>query len=233
MSDQYEELEDRGYGESLSWSEVWIRALTRPSVETYESFMRDPKASANRAYGWVFVSALVGTFITFLIGFVITSLGSDAATDLSPVGYFGSFTLLTLCCVPIIAVLSVIGLAISAGLTQLVARAFGGTGTYTELVYAIAAFTAPLSLIASVISPIPCIGFLAIVLGIYGIALGITAVNAAHGFGWGKATVSYLVVPVGIAVIIACFAIGILALLGPQIGDVFSQIIEELSTPTP
>ena len=61
-------------GEQLSWSEVWITAVIRPSTETYERILQDPQASTGRAYRWVFLGSLIGYAISILISFIITSL---------------------------------------------------------------------------------------------------------------------------------------------------------------
>jgi hypothetical protein len=108
----------------------------------------------------------------------------------------------------------------------------GGTGSYSELLYGMAAYTVPLSMITVVVSFIPYVALcLAIPLSLYSLALFVTAINATNQFGWGKALVSGIVLPVIILSALACFIIVILSLLGPQIGDVFSEIIRALETP--
>ncbi len=220
---------------SLSWSEVWISALTKPSVETYEGLVRDPGASANKAYLWVFICALIGYALSSLISLAIGALfETSSIPGFETSALFGSSLIALVCCVPIFAILAVVGLIINSGLTQLIARALGGTGTYSELVYANAAYTAPLSLVSSIVGAIPFVNLcLGIPLAVYYIVLAVIATNAVNRFGWGKAVVSALIVPVAILVFVSCGAIAMLALLGPQIGDVFSDIVRELSTPVP
>ena len=65
-------------GEQLSWSEVWITAVIRPSTETYERILQDPQASTGRAYRWVFLGSLIGYAISILISFIITSFDIDS-----------------------------------------------------------------------------------------------------------------------------------------------------------
>jgi hypothetical protein len=58
-----QEIANSPQAPSYSWSEVWIKALTRPSVETYQSIVNDPRARPNRAYIWVAVAGLIGYVI--------------------------------------------------------------------------------------------------------------------------------------------------------------------------
>ncbi len=218
---------------SYSWSEVWISALTKPTVSTYEHLVHDPTASPNKAYGWVFFCSMIAYATTYLIGLVIRNL-----FDTSGFGGFGSApysgvsSIWLVCCAPLVGVLAVLGLALQAGLTQLIARMLGGTGSYSELVYGFAAYSAPLSLLTGIIYAIPIINLcLSIPLAIYSLALFVIAINAVNQFGWGKAIASAIIIPVLLIMLISCSVITILTLLGPTIGNVFSEIMRELATP--
>jgi len=223
-------------GASLSWPQVWMRALTQPSVVTYEELIRDPGARPGRAYIWVVVASLIEFFVVMLGQLALVgSFGGDLQDALPMIGLLGSSVLI--CGAPIVAVLSLLALMISAGISQLVAGALGGIGTYSRLVYAIAAYLAPLSIITSVLGLIPFLGVCLIFpLGIYAIVLNVIAIKAVNQFDWGKAILSsaaILGMILGIAVVLAAVVILILALLGPAVGNVFSNIIETLPTPGP
>ena len=130
--------------------------------------------------------------------------------------------------------LAVAGLLLYAGIAHVFARLLGGTGSYSDLVYAYGAFVAPLSLLTSILVVIPFLNFcLAIPVVIFYLILAVIAVSAVNQFGTGKSLISVVIGPIGIAVFVGCGVIFLLMLAGPQIGDVFSSIIEELSTPTP
>ena len=231
---------------SPSWSEVWINALTRPSVATFEGFVQDPNATDQRAYTWVFVSSLTSFAISVVLSTLLVAvLGTDMPGGLGAAG-----ALLALC-MPFGAAFALGVFMVIAGITQLIAGALGGTGTYSKLVYAFAAYMAPLTLIQGVLSPIPLITYLQYPLWIYGIVLNVIAVKAVHKFGWGKAIASSVVF-VGILVLVVCVIIGILYLvalivrglvrglfypgrnpefnpytllpLGPVVGNLFSNI---------
>lgn len=224
MSEELGNLSNSQVGETLSWKEVWISAITKPSTETYERILQDPKSSANRAYGWVFISSLVGGAIGILISSII-----PGENELYP----GLGLVTSMLCLPVLAAISVIGLAISSGITQLVASALGGTGTYSKLVYAWAAYLAPIGFISSVIASIPLVNILGFPLVIYGMVLNVIAVKAVHQFGWGRAVASSVLILVGILVFVACAVIIALAVVGPAVGNVFSNIIQGIGTPVP
>jgi MFS family permease len=207
-------------GQALSWREVWIQALTRPSVATYQSLIQAPQASPKRAYGWIALSAL----ITFLISAMGTLLWGTLG-EAEGMGGVSSI----LCGLPVAAVLAVLGVAIMAGVSNLIARLFGGAGTYSALVYAFAAYLTPLSLISGVLSLVPILGvFLAPLPGLYGLVLNVIAVKAVHKFSWWKAVVSSVAVLLGIVVIVAVIVIMLLILLGPAIQGVFETITMEM-----
>ena len=219
-------------GKALSWSEVWTSALLRPSLETYERILNDPDASPNRAYLWVFICALIGYLISFFLGLALSALGVTSFADLGALVGFSAITLI--CCLPVAGALAVIGLAIGAAVTQFIAGLLGGEGSYSRLVYAYGAYTAPLSLVSGLVSSIPFVNLcLGIPLLIYGIVLNVISVNAVNRFGWGRSIVAALIIPIVIMLIVPCAVIAVLALMGPAIGDVFSQIVNELSTPVP
>ena len=214
-------------GERLSWSKVWISVLTQPSTETFEWILRDPQASARRAYLWVFLSAIIGSILSGLI----SMLGFNAFGGFDEVSGF-RLRFILLICSPVFGALAVLGVAINAGISQWVAgRFFGGIGTYEKLVYAIAAFYAPIYLVSSMIGGIPIIQCLGILIGIYALVLGVMAVKAVNEFDWGPALVSYLAVPVLVAMVVAVLTLCVLVTLAPAIGNVFEGILQGVGTP--
>ncbi|MCK5319696.1 MAG: hypothetical protein KAJ55_17420 [Anaerolineales bacterium] len=214
---------------SQPWSEVWISAITRPSVENYEDFISYPDATANRGYKWIFIAGLVASILGLLLNLAITSLFGEGTPDpYSLTSLFGGSIIFLVCLAPITAILGVVGLMISAGITQFFAGALGGTGTYSKLAYAFAAYYAPLSIVTSLLSPIPFLNCLAFPLGLYGIVLNVIANKAVNQLSWGKAIASSVVIIFGILALVAVCVIVILALLGPAIGNVFSTIITDI-----
>jgi hypothetical protein len=208
-------------GQALSWREVWIQALTQPSVATYQGLIQDPQASPKRAYSWMALSALIGFFISSISTLLWGALGLGEET----VGGVGGL----LCGLPVAVVFAVLGVAVMAGLSNLIARLFGGEGAYNALLYAFASYLAPLSLISGVLGVVPVIGvFLALLPGLYGLVLNVIAVKAVHKFAWWKAVVSSVVILLGIVIIVAVVVIALLILLGPAIQEVFQGVVTDL-----
>jgi hypothetical protein len=217
-----------------SFSDVWIKALTQPSVATYEDFVSRPGVSLGRAFGWVFVCSFAASIFTFL-GVILTGSLSNLPLDQSPelaqaarLPFY-----MFVCGVPLSAVFSIVGLVIVTGISQIVARVLGGTGTFTQLTYAVAAYVAPMSIVTSLLGLIPLVGCLNALLGIYGLFLNVVAVKAVHRFDWGRAVISSAALLIVVLVLVGCIMVVFLALLGPAIGTVFSNIIQDLGTPIP
>ena len=215
--------------ESFSWSEVWLRAVTRPSVVTFESLLQDPNATTQRAYIWIVSSAL----IAYLISLALTAVLSEVLQAGAIVELALGLAICGLCGAIIAPLLSVLALVVNVGLMHLCARILDETGTFGQLIYAVAAYQAPLALISGVLGVVPGVRYLAFAIAIYVIVLNVIAVQSVHRFGWGKSVVCAVVVPIVLTVLLACVIIAILMLIGPAVGSVFSTIIEEIGTPMP
>jgi hypothetical protein len=217
-----------------SFSDVWIKALTQPSVATYEDFVARPGVSLGRAFAWVFVCSFAASIFTFL-GVIFTRSVSSLSLGQSPelARAATSPFYLFVCGVPISAAFSIVGLVIVTGISHLVARLLGGTGTFTQLTYAVAAYVAPMSVVGSLLGLIPFVGCLNGLLAIYGVFLNVVAIKAVHRFDWGRAVVSSLALFVVIIAFAACVVAVVLAVLAPAVGTVFSNIIQQMGTPMP
>jgi hypothetical protein len=213
---------------TLSWSEVWIRALTQPSATTYETLLQDPQASGKRGYKWMAISAIVGLVVSTLFATALSMIFALDSTGTMPEVLGGALGAIV-CGGPVIAALAVLGVAMGAGLSNAVARMMGGAGVYDDLVYLMCAYNAPLSLISSVLTALPVVGpYLAYIPIIYSFVLNIIAIKASHKFKWWKAFVAGVAIYIIIMVIIAAIVFMILVLLGPAIEEIFNQIMMEM-----
>ncbi len=210
---------------------VWIKALTKPNEQAYSEIATSPDASPNKAYLWLAISYILTFFVVMLVVFVSTSnlYGGSLGNAL------GSSLIAVICGAPIGAVIGVLVYALEIAIIQWVAKLFKGTGTYSQLIYVFAAFTAPLTLISGVISLfslIPfiglCFSIVSIGLGIYSLVLMVTATKAVNNFGWGEAIGSVFLPGIVIGLLCGCLVVGVMMLLGPMIGDVFSTINQSL-----
>jgi hypothetical protein len=82
-----------------------------------------------------------------------------------------------------------IGFFAITGIYYLIARAFGGKGTFLAQIYTMLLFTVPLGILTGLLGIIPVFGPLAnSVVGMYGILLSIRMIMGVHRLSGGKAT---------------------------------------------
>lgn len=210
---------DIGREESLTWSEIWIKAVTEPSEETYREIISDPGASNRKANTWVFLAAMGAWILSALLGYFLGTSLLGTQMDSGPTILVGSL----ICAGPMAGVFAILSLGISSGIRQAVARLLGGEGQRRELAFAMAAYIAPLVLLSSLLSALPVIKYLSYLISLYTLVLNVVAIKAVNRFEWGKAvlaSLSVLLVAVGVALVV----ILLLVLLGPSIGEIFNSL---------
>ncbi len=189
---------------SLPFYDVWNTALRRPSVEAYERLLEDPKANLSRAVVWLLVVGAISSVLSAVSQLIwVRLMSSGALSQLAAPGQTLpselalpglSMAALLACAVPAGAIGMVLGQLLYFGLVHFTASAFGGQGTFGRMVYANAAYYAPVTLLSSLLALIPCAACLAVPLGVYSIALQFIAVKAATRLGWGGTIGSILIV---------------------------------------
>ena len=218
---------------SPSWIRVWLSALTRPTVETFQNLVSDPKATSQRAYRWVFASTFLGYI---LLSIIVALIGMEVASTFGFAGIAGTVAGTSLLIGVVYGLIggavAVLATALLAGISHLVARALGGAGTYAKLVYAFAAFLAPLTLVSLVIAPLPYVTYLQYALMVYEIVLLVIAVKAVNQVTWGRAIVSALTLPAAVLVV-AVVVIFILASIGTAVGNIYSDITGIITASAP
>lgn len=214
--------------ESLSAVETWVRALTQPTEAGYQAIVNDPRAGYRRAVIWIFLASIAITFIGIALAFLTDSGGS-----LGSGGLEGQTFVWLICLAPVTAIIPLLGLAIVTGISHIIARMLGGTGTYETLFYTLAAYLSPFWLVTGLISLVPYLNCLTLPLGLYAIYLNILSVKSVHRFGWGPAIFSSTAVILALFVLGAICVVVLLATLGPAVGTVFSNIVEGITTPMP
>ena len=162
------------------WMSVWRDALTRPSDQTFARIAQSPNAKSTTAFLWIFLGSLVNFFLASLVqGAAMGQMmqNSDLGIEGIPTGAGGGL-IAAICGAPIGAVISVVMFAIVVGIVQFIAKMFGGTGTFDQLAYSIAAIVTPFYLVSTVLtllSAIPsvgwCFGILGLLAGLYVLAL--------------------------------------------------------------
>ncbi len=226
------------------WLPVWIKAVTKPSEQTFVEITESPDATSKTAFIWVFIAGVISGLVQAVLQVAYFALGISPQSSIPGMEQFSSgdagtigVVLVTgLCLIPVYGLLSIIGFAIVTAIIQWVAKLFGGVGTFEKLAYGIAAISVPITLVSAilgVVTAIPFVGLcvipISIGLGIYALVLQVMAVKAVNRFGWGPAIGSVLLPVVALVTVCICVVFGALMLMGPIIGDVFSEINQSLA----
>jgi len=194
--------------------QIWWRALSKPNELTYAALASSPKATATTAYLWMFVASLIQFFLSALVQRQMFNnlerYGIDIG-NLGPQGGFGAILVSLFCVAPILAALSTLAFAVVTAIMQWLAKMFGGTGTYDQLAYALAAIAAPLTILGGVLGlfgAIPfagiCFGLIGFLVGIYILVLQLMAIKGVNHIGWGGALGAYFIPVLALAFICAC-----------------------------
>lgn len=155
--------------------------ITKPSIASF-----DAQAGAANWNTIAIVLAIAGAISGVFNGLAARNLFSGLVG-----GIFGIF----------------IGGAIGVGILYLIARAFGGTGTFLNYAWALTLFEAPLFAATGVLSIVPFLGYIAsLALGIYGLYLAILATASVHRLTMGK-SVAVVLIPAAIGAVLAICAI--------------------------
>ena len=218
---------------------IWIKALTKPSEQTFAEMAASSNAKATTGYLWYFLAALVQIILGTLVQSaamkqLMEQYGSQYgqfATD----GGLATKLISALCGGPIGAGVGVLVFALLVALVQWIAKMFGGRGTNDQLVYAISAILSPYLLVSSILTllaAIPyagyCFSLLGLLAGLYVLVLEVMAVKGVNQFGWGQALASLFAPLLAFVCLCGCLVGGLFALLGPIIGDTFQQIQQGL-----
>ncbi len=220
--------------------QVWLKALTRPNEQTFVDLAASPNAKAGTAYLWYFIASIVQFIMASLVqGAILRQLMQEFAPSEARQfgGGFGSTLIGAICGAPVAAVVSTIFFAIGVAIVQWIARMFGGRGTTDKLAYTLASVAAPALILGGLLTllgAIPYVGLcfsaISVGLGFYVLYLEVAAVKGVNQFGWGAAAGSLFIPGLVIAFVCGCLVIGGLALMGPAIGDVLSQINQSLQS---
>ena len=208
--------------------QIWQKALTKPSEQTFVEIASSPNAKASTGYIWMFVAYLIQIFLTALVQNRTLSTYADqyGFGEVFANRGFGSILVGAICGAPIGAAVGTLFFALSVVIIQWLAKMFGGRGTSDQLAYAMAAILAPYLVISGIVtlfSAIPYVGlcFSAIlaIAGLYILVLEVMAVKGINQISWGAAIGALLIPVLAIVFLCACLIGGLAAFLLPVIRD--------------
>jgi hypothetical protein len=164
-----------------------IAVLTKPAVATFEEHEKDNLL-------WALIYSVIAGVINAVLAAISLQISGTGASMGSAIGsgIFGT----------------IIGLLISWGITFGLGRAFGGTGSFGELAWDFALFSAPLTVASSILNLIPFIGGIAVIaLAIYNFYLSYLAIQSGMNLPSQKALYVILIEVAIFVVIVVCIAL--------------------------
>lgn len=173
LSDAPQPIKSTGF----AWYSIWWMALTRPGFRSYTLILNDSFANATRACWWVFTATVMVKLISmFTAGVANANVqhlpGEETSLWLA--------VIIGVASIPFAGGGSVLAMLLGSLFANLSAKIFGGTGTFGSTVYLTAAYVAPISIIAGIVSMVPIVAFLFIPLGLYVFRLQVAVIQAAH-----------------------------------------------------
>lgn len=204
-----------------NWLQTWINVLTKPNVGTFQAEADRPNANLTTAIIWMAIAGVVGAIVALIQGAFARAQfnaigGMDAilsGANLPPelagqitnaanmafsrgTGFGGAVWAL---------ISAILGFLIFVGVIHVVAKALGGQGDYGRYAYQVAAFYAPLSIVAALLGLIPllggCLGF---IVWIYELVLAVIATQAEYKVDTAKAIIALVVALIVFLVVFGC-----------------------------
>jgi len=183
----------------------WINVTTKPGAQSFATEL----PTANWGDVWIGLILLgVVSAITGYVGAVVfnntfasyfATLPADQQATMNQFfrGNSAGLSFGSIIFVPL-------GFFIGMGIYFIVAKIFGGSGTFLQQSYAFSLFYIPIQLVGSIVGLVPILGGLvSFVLGIYSIVLAVFAVAASHRLTTGK-SVAVVLLPAVIVFLLLC-----------------------------
>jgi hypothetical protein len=159
----------------------YFNALVKPSVATYTADKEDASWSLVwiQLLAWAILDAMLGLLVNFIYPPVTGTSFSRFFTLATSIGLVGVVPLLFF---------------LLMGIVFLLAKAFGGEGTFLEQCNSSLYIQAPLGIFSKLLALIPVVGrILNSVLSLYGIVLQVFVIMAVHRLSRGKAIATILI----------------------------------------
>jgi hypothetical protein len=210
---------------SRKWYEIWWAILRYPGKETFRSILQEPNTNYVRGFIWTAVVTLITSLVISLASLpLIRTLPGGSSDFFVNSSIFIVILVLEVILAPFLAVA---GMALMAAIYHGIARLFGGMGQWGQLVFCLAAISAPFALLSAAINLVTlpftawfpsdygslvscCVGPFALALGIYALVLQITAIDAVENIGSWKSVATFFIPAIILVVLSICCSLTIL-----------------------
>jgi hypothetical protein len=196
-------------GEAISQlPNQYIKVLTKPSAFTFATEMG--KASWDILWVQLIALAVITGILEYLRTVISGAVFNPNTTSDMNAQFMGMIQAFAVGASFGSIIIIPISFFIGQGIIYLLAKAFGGSGTFLQQGYTYLLISVPIGIISSALGLVPFLGGLAAFgLGIYGIVLQVFSLMAVHRLSGGKATA---VVLIPIAVLFVLVIIGFIIL---------------------
>ncbi len=132
------------------WYEIWWAILRHPGKETFQSILQESNANATRGFIWIAVVTLITSLVIGLASLpLIRTLPRNSSNLFVNSSIFIVILVLEVILAPFFAIA---GMAIGAAIYHGIARLFGGVGQWGQLVFCLAAISAPFALLSAALN---------------------------------------------------------------------------------
>jgi hypothetical protein len=177
----------------------YFKVLTRPSVTRFAK----EKGKASWGIVWVqLISLAIIDAILQIVGFQILPPNTSSIAGINGISpsMLQSITIITVVLLQL--VLTPVSFLAAGGILYLIARAFGGRGTYLEQIYTTLLFGVPLVILSFLLQLIQATSsWLPYLPHLYSLVLFVVSLMAVHQLSRGKA-LAVLLIPIGILLLL-------------------------------
>ncbi len=191
-----------------AWVQTWLNVVTKPGEPAFEEERTRPYANLTTALIWVSMIAVITGLVSWVgsriavsqfqsmggLEGILGQMGLPAETlEQLPEGMPFAGPVFGVGGLIMSILFSIVGFLLLAGVIQLSARLFGGTGNFSKFTFLLAAIFVPIALAASLVSLVPFLGgCVAAILWIYELVLAHFAARVEHKLSPGKAVMAVL-----------------------------------------
>jgi hypothetical protein len=156
------------------------------------------------------IAGILGYLRSLIPGAMMLNYASNGTYSMQ----YGMTQMIALSSASIAAIIVIpISFFIVQGITYLLAKAFGGTGTFLRQGYTALLFMVPIGILSAFVGLIPILGGLVgFGLFIYGIVLQIFSIMPVHRLSAGKAT-AVVLIPIAVLFVLAIILVAVLAVI--------------------
>jgi hypothetical protein len=185
----------------------YFKVLTRPSVTSFA----EEKGKASWGIVWIqLISLAIIDAILQYVGFLNSPPNSSSitGTSISP-AMLQSITIITVVLLQL--VFTPVSFLAAGGILYMIARAFGGRGTFLEQIYTTLLFGVPLVILSFLLQLIPVTSsWLPYLPHLYSLVLFVVSLMAVHQLSRGKA-LAVILIPISILLVLVLVGTIILA----------------------